>query len=94
MISRILPYPVLTLSLIVFWMTINSFSPDISSSEQRWRLLPPWSMASLRPSKPRIRSWTAVIKLIAIVLYDIIRSNISVATLILFGGRETASPAF
>lgn len=26
MISRVLPYPLLTVSLIIFWMTINSFS--------------------------------------------------------------------
>jgi multicomponent K+:H+ antiporter subunit E len=41
-------------------------------------------MASLRPPKPRIRNWHLLIKLIAIVLYDIIRSNIAVASIILF----------
>ncbi len=94
MISRILPYPVLTLSLVVFWMTINSFSPGHLLLGTAVALVASWSMASLRPSKPRIRSWTAVIKLIAIVLYDIIRSNISVATLILFGRKRNSKSGF
>ncbi|MES5098270.1 Na+/H+ antiporter subunit E [Agrobacterium sp. BA1120] len=84
MISRILPYPLLTLSLIIFWMTINSFSPGHLLLGTVVAMVASWAMASLRPPKPRIRNWHLVIKLIVIVLYDIIRSNIAVAFIILF----------
>lgn len=94
MIRRILPYPLLTLSLIIFWMTINSFSPGHLVLGTAVALIASWSMASLRPAKPRIRSWSAVVKLTSIVLYDIIRSNIAVATLILFGRKRSSKSGF
>ncbi len=84
MISRVLPYPLLTLSLIIFWMTINSFSPGHLLLGTVVAMVASWAMASLRPPKPRIRNWHLVVKLIVIVLYDIIRSNIAVAFIILF----------
>ena len=57
MIRRLLPYPLLTLSLIIFWMTINSFSPGHLLLGTGVALIASWSMASLRPAKPRIRNW-------------------------------------
>ncbi|NTJ41312.1 Na+/H+ antiporter subunit E [Agrobacterium larrymoorei] len=83
MIGRILPYPLLTISLIIFWMSINSFSPGHLILGTAVSLIASWSMASLRPAKPRIRNWSTLVKLIVIVLYDIVRSNIAVASLIL-----------
>ncbi len=84
MMSRLLPYPLLTISLIFFWMTINSFSPGHLLLGTGVALIASWAMASLRPAKPRIRNWHKLVLLILIVLYDIIRSNISVVTIILF----------
>jgi len=84
MIRRLLPYPLLTLSLIIFWMTINSFSPGHLLLGTGVALIASWSMASLRPAKPRIRNWHKLAYLILIVLYDIIRSNFAVMTIILF----------
>lgn len=84
MISRVLPYPLLTVSLIIFWMTINSFSAGHLLLGTGVALIASWAMASLRPAKPRIRNWHKLVKLIAIVLYDIVLSNISVVKIILF----------
>lgn len=84
MISRILPYPLLTISLVIFWVTINSFSTGHLLLGIAVAMVASWAMASLRPPKPRIRNWHLLVKLIIIVLYDIIRSNIAVAFIILF----------
>lgn len=84
MMRLILPYPLLTLSLIVFWLTINSFSPGHLVLGTVVAMIASWAMASLRPAKPRIRNWLSIVKLIAIVFYDVIRSNIAVASIILF----------
>ncbi|MBN7807290.1 Na+/H+ antiporter subunit E [Agrobacterium rosae] len=92
MIGRILPYPLLTISLAIFWMTINSFSPGHLLLGTAVAMIASWAMASLRPPKPRIRNWHLVVKLIAIVIYDIVRSNIAVASIILFQrSRRTKS---
>lgn len=94
MISRILPYPLLTLSLIVFWMTINSFSPGHLVLGTIVALIASWAMASLRPAKPTIRNWFSIVKLIAIVSYDIVRSNIAVASIILFRHERNHKSSF
>ncbi|KXG84699.1 Na+/H+ antiporter subunit E [Agrobacterium bohemicum] len=94
MIGRILPYPLLTISLAVFWMTINSFSPGHLLLGTGVAMIASWAMASLRPPKPRIRNWHLLIKLIAIVIYDIVRSNIAVASIILFPRNRKTRAAF
>ncbi len=94
MMSRILPYPLLTLTLIFFWMTINSFSPGHLLLGTGVALIACRAMASLRPAKPRIRNWHKLVKLIAIVLYDIIRSNLSVVRIILFQRERDRKSGF
>ena len=94
MIGRVLPYPLLTISLAVFWMTINSFSPGHLLLGTGVAMIASWAMASLRPPKPRIRNWHLLIKLIAIVIYDIVRSNIAVASIILFPRNRKTRAAF
>lgn len=62
MMSRVLPYPLLTVSLIFFWMTINSFSPGHLLLGTGVALVASWAMASLRPAKPRIRNWHRLVQ--------------------------------
>ncbi|UHS60312.1 Na+/H+ antiporter subunit E [Agrobacterium vaccinii] len=94
MIRRIFPYPLLTISLVVFWMTINSFSPGHLLLGIAVAMVASWAMASLRPPKPRIRNWHLVVKLCFIVFYDIIRSNLAVAFIILFNRDRKANAGF
>ena len=42
-----------------------------------------YGMVALRPEKPRILSWRALVKLAGIVAFDIMRSNIAVGRIIL-----------
>jgi len=81
-----LPYPLLSLSLVVMWLAINGFTLGQLILGSIVSVLASWGMAALRPSKPRLRKWYLLPKLVGIVLYDIIRSNIAVVSLLLGGG--------
>jgi multicomponent K+:H+ antiporter subunit E len=92
--SRVLPYPVLTAALLLMWMLLTSFSPGqfllggvIAAAASR-------AMAALHPSKPRLRRWQVIPKLLGIVVLDILRSNIAVASLILQGGGRDRMSGF
>lgn len=86
--SRVLPYPVLTVALLLMWMLLTSFSPGqfllggvIAAAASR-------AMAALHPSKPRLRRWQVIPKLFGMVILDILQSNVAVASIILQGGRR------
>ncbi|MER2537274.1 MAG: Na+/H+ antiporter subunit E [Rhizobiaceae bacterium] len=90
--SRVLPYPLLTLGLLLMWLLLTSFSLAqlllggiVAAAASR-------AMAALQPSKPRIRRWSPIPKLALIVALDILRSNIAVFTIIVHGrARERVS---
>lgn len=86
--SKVFPYPLLIVSLIVMWLLLTSFSLGQLIVGTAVALLAAQGMAALGPAKPTIRRWMPLPKLIAIVLYDIIRSNIAVAGLILREGNR------
>jgi multicomponent K+:H+ antiporter subunit E len=76
------------------WMLLTSFSPGqfllggvIAAAASR-------AMAALHPSKPRLRRWQVIPKLLGIVVLDILRSNIAVASLILQGGGRDRMSGF
>lgn len=92
--SRFLPYPVLTAALLLMWLLLTSFSAGqfllgavIATGASR-------VMAALQPSKPRLRRWQLIPQLFAIVLFDILRSNIAVASIIIQGRRRDRVPGF
>lgn len=90
--SKVFPYPLLIVSLVVMWLLLTSFSPGQLIVGTAVAMLAAQGMAALNPAKPRIRRWSLLPKLIVIVLYDIIRSNIAVARLILNeGGHRRVS---
>lgn len=86
--SRVFPYPLLIVSLIVMWLLMTSFSLGQLVLGTGVALIAAQGLAALGPAKPTIRRWRPIPKLIAIVLYDIVRSNIAVAGLILNGGNN------
>jgi multicomponent K+:H+ antiporter subunit E len=85
--SRVLPYPLLIVSLIVMWLLLSGFSLGQFILGTAVALVAAQGMAALHPAKPKIRRWILLPKLIIIVLYDIMRSNIAVAQLILREGN-------
>jgi multicomponent K+:H+ antiporter subunit E len=89
-----LPYPLLTLSLTLMWLLLNGFTLGHLILGTLVAVFASWAMASLRPDKPKLRKWYLLPKLFGIVFYDIIRSNLAVAWLILRGHRKGTHSAF
>jgi multicomponent K+:H+ antiporter subunit E len=82
--SGILPYPLLSLALLVLWLLLNqSISAGHVILGSVIAVLASWMMAALRPEKPRIRRPGAALRLLGMVLVDILRSNLAVGRIIL-----------
>lgn len=88
------PYPVLTLFLTLMWLLLNGFTLGHLLLGAMVAVFAAWAMASLRPTKPKLKKWYLLPKLLAIVLYDIIRSNIAVAVVILRGRSKGNTASF
>ena len=86
--SRILPHPLLALTLTLLWLILNGFSLGHLILGALVAMIAGKSMAALHPARPRLRRWRPLFRLFLIVGYDIIRSNIAVARLILSDGRH------
>ncbi len=87
--TRLLPYPFLALSLLVMWLLLNqSLSPGHIALGAAVAVMASRSMAALRPQPVRIRSVRPIPRLAGIILYDIIRSNIAVARIVLSGRQR------
>ena len=89
-----LPYPVLTLFLVLMWLLLNGFSIGHLILGSLIALFASWAMAGLRADRPRIRRIPLMLKLVLTVFYDVINSNLSVAVLILTGRRRGYRPGF
>lgn len=93
--SRVLPYPVLSLALSVFWLLLNnSLSPLALVGAALIGLIAPWTLAPLRAPRLRIRNYSSLMKLSGIVAHDIVRSNFEVAAIILSGARRRRTAGF
>lgn len=92
---RILPYPILTLSLTLMWLLLQQsmglghillgFVVAFAASH---------AMARLQPHKPRIRRPGLILRLAAEVTVDIFRSNIAVARILLADERRKSTAGF
>jgi multicomponent K+:H+ antiporter subunit E len=80
---RLLPYPLLTASLLVMWLLLNGISVGHVVLGTAIAVAASHVTAALQPAKPRFGRWHLLPRLVAIVLADIWRSNIAVARLIL-----------
>lgn len=92
--SRFFPYPLMMASLVVMWLLLTDFTPGQLIVGCVVAMAAAQGLAALHPAKPRLRRWDLLPKLVAIVLYDIIRSNIAVATIILQGKRRDRKSGF
>ncbi len=82
--SWLLPYPLLSASLLILWLLLNkSVSPGHLMLGSVLAVLASWAMAALRPEKPRIRRPGAALRLLGMVVADILRSNLAVGRIIL-----------
>jgi multicomponent K+:H+ antiporter subunit E len=88
--SRLVPHPLLTAALIAMWLLLNRFSLGHLLLGTGVALVAGKSMSALQPAGPRLRRWDLIPRLAGVVVLDIVRSNVAVASLILTGGRHGA----
>jgi multicomponent K+:H+ antiporter subunit E len=88
--TRVLPHPLLTVALILMWLLLTRFSLGHLVLGSVIAVLAGLALARIEPQAPRIRSWAALVRLVAIVSVDIVRSNWAVARLMLTNGRHGA----
>lgn len=83
-----LPYPVLALALLLFWLLLNGFTPGHLLMGSLVAIFSSWAMTALRPDVPKVRKWHLLFVLLGRAVLDIIVSNAAVARMILFGRRK------
>lgn len=81
--SRLLPYPVMTVAMIAIWVVLAGFTVGHLVVGTLVALVAGLATAALGPNTPRVKSWPKLFKLLGIVIYDILRSNMAVAWLII-----------
>lgn len=85
---RLLPHPLSTLLIMLFWMMLNRFSLGHLLLGGLVGVAGGWALSKIEEPTPRIKHIWPMVKLFFIVFVDIIRSNIAVARLILTRGRQ------
>ncbi len=89
MLRRILPHPLLTLTLTVGWlMLMNSVTLGGVVFGLILGLLLPVLTAAYWPDRPRLRNPAMIVEYGLVVLWDIVLANIAVARVILFRRNE------
>lgn len=90
--TRWLPNPALTALLLAMWLLLSqSLSPGQILLGAIAALLAARGLAALRPEPIRLMAIRPAIRLAGLVLADILRSNLAVARIVLFGKRKTVS---
>ena len=91
--NRLLPQPLLSLSLLLTWLLANSLSPGQLILGSVLALIIPWFSHHFWPERIQLHKPWVLIRFMARVVLDIITANIEVARLIL-GPMQTITPAF
>ncbi len=84
-LQRVLPHPLLTVTLIVLWMLLlNSFTLGGLVIAVVLGLVIPIITSHFWPERPQIRAYGKALAFLALVAWDVVVANIQVARLILF----------
>jgi multicomponent K+:H+ antiporter subunit E len=93
-VRRLLPSPLLSLALFITWLMLNeSASAGHLALGAALALVLPVLTRAWRPERPRLRHAGTALKLATTILLDIVKSNITVARLIL-GNERHITPRF
>lgn len=85
MLRRLLPHPLLSLTLTVVWLAlVNKITLGNLVLGGVLGVVIPFLTAPYWPGKPRIRSPFRIVEYILVVIWDIVVANIQVALIILF----------
>ncbi|HPU53258.1 MAG TPA: Na+/H+ antiporter subunit E [Burkholderiaceae bacterium] len=92
--GRLLSSPLTSAALFLAWVMLNE-----SASTGQWllgvllALAIPWLLAPLGFTRSPVRSWSVLLRLVVVVLWDILRSNLEVARRVL-GPDAAIQPRF
>lgn len=89
--KRLIPCPLLAAALFGMWVLLTGLSLGHILLGAMIALLVSRVMLMLGPERARIRFGPAMIKLAALVIVDIVRSNIAVARIVLFRPPQRCS---
>jgi multicomponent K+:H+ antiporter subunit E len=93
--NRLLPFPIASAGTLALWLLLNqTLSLGHFLLGAGLALVGGWSLALLEAPKPHPRRLRAIIRLVAFVLADIVRSNIAVARIILSLERRRWTSGF
>ncbi|THD08155.1 Na+/H+ antiporter subunit E [Rhodanobacter lindaniclasticus] len=92
MIRRWLPHPLLSALLALIWLVLNqSVSPGTVLLGVVFGVVLGRMLDLLDPPKARLRHYPLLLRLFVRVVLDIVRSNLAVARIVLFGKRPMHS---
>lgn len=85
MLARLVPHPLLTLSLVVVWLAlVNKVTLGNVILGAGFGLVIPMLTRAYWPDRPRVRNPRMIIEYTLIVLWDIVVANVQVAMILLF----------
>jgi multicomponent K+:H+ antiporter subunit E len=85
MLARLVPHPLLTLSLVVVWLAlVNKVTLGNVILGAGFGLVIPMLTRAYWPDRPRVRNPRMMIEFTLIVLWDIVVANVQVAMILLF----------
>jgi multicomponent K+:H+ antiporter subunit E len=93
--TRWLPFPLLTASLLAMWLLLaGSAGPGTLLLGLLVALLGVWALLALDPARARLRRPRAALELAWVVLVEVFRSNNAVARIILGPGTRNRTSGF
>ena len=85
MLSRLIPHPLLSLTLLLVWLgLVNTLTLGNLILGAALGLVVPMLTAAYWPERPRIRKPLRTVEYVLVVLWDIVVANVPVSTIILF----------
>lgn len=90
MMMRLIPHPLLSLTLVLVWIgLVNTFTLGNLILGAAFGLVIPILTAAYWPDRPAIRRPMKVVEYVLVVLWDIVVANVQVAMIILFKREPT-----
>ncbi len=95
MLKRVFPHPYLTALLTLVWMLLdNTAGPGVFIVGLILGIIIPIITAPYWPDRPVLKHPLKIASYVLIVLYDIVKSNIDVALIVLFKSNAARRPAW
>ena len=95
MLKRIFPHPYLTALLTLVWMLLdNTAGPGVFIVGLILGIIIPIITAAYWPDRPMLKRPLKIASYVLIVMYDIVKSNIDVALIVLFKSNAARKPAW